>query len=215
MTNEKQQAGYTMIGKVREAVGVFDDAERLQAAVDELQVNGFDRSSISTLADGHSVELALGRIYADIREIEDDTDAPRTVVVSRTSLGDAEGVLIGLAVYVPTVIAAGVLAAKGATSGTIAGAVLLAGAAGGLIGYLVARWLERRYLRRYHEQMSHGGMVVWVATRSAEEERRASEILRRAGARDVHVHELPIVAKPIPGWRGISYDLSFMKRLGM
>lgn len=202
-------------GMVREVVGVFDDQEHLQAAVDELQENGFSRSDLSTVADLRTVEQAVGRVYADVHEIEDDSSVPRALYVSKTSLGDAEGVLIGVAVYVPTVVIAAVLSAKGVTDQSIVWAVLIVGALGGLLGWVVARWLDRRYLRRFHEQLSHGGIVLWVAVHGPEQERRAADVLARSHARDVHVHELPIVIKPIPGWRGISYDLSFMKKLGM
>ena len=46
---------------VREAVGVFDDLESLQAAVDELQSSGFSRTDLSTLARFSLVETQLGR----------------------------------------------------------------------------------------------------------------------------------------------------------
>ncbi|HLI14106.1 MAG TPA: hypothetical protein VKY65_21135 [Alphaproteobacteria bacterium] len=214
-TIAEEAAVSRQVGTVREVVGVFDDQEHLQAAVDELQHCGFNRADISTVADFHTVEQVVGRAYAHVREIEDDTEIPRTIYVSKTSLGDAEGVLIGVAIYVPTVIAAAILASRGAADLTVVWAVLLIGALGGLLGYMVARWLDQRYVRRFREQLSHGGIVLWVAVRTPEQELRAAEVLRVANARDVHAHDLPIVIKPIPGWRGISYDLSFMKRLGM
>ena len=214
-TSPEEAAVPRHAGMVREVVGVFDDQEHLQAAVDELQENGFSRSDLSTVADLRSVEQAVGRVYADVREIEDDSGVPRALYVSKTSLGDAEGVMIGLAVYVPTIVVAAVLAAKGVSVATIVWAVLIVGALGGLLGWVVARWLDRLYLRRFHEQLSHGGIVLWVAVHGPEQEKRATDILERTHARDVHVHELPIMIKPIPGWRGISYDLSFMKKLGM
>jgi hypothetical protein len=202
-------------GTLREVVGVFDDQEHLQAAVDELQANGFNRTDISTVADFATVEEALGRTYADVREIEDNGEIPRSIYVSKRSLGDAEGVMIGVAVYVPTLVVAAALAANGYSDRTIVWGVIIAGALGGLVGYMIARWFDGRYLRRIHAQLSHGGIVLWIAVRTPEQERRAADILSRCRARDVHAHELPIVIKPIPGWRGISYDLSFMKRLGM
>ncbi len=45
---------------IREAVAVFDDAEALQAAIDELESSGFDRAEISLLAGAKSVEEKLG-----------------------------------------------------------------------------------------------------------------------------------------------------------
>ena len=40
----------TLRYQVREVVGVFADFEMLEATVDELEVAGFDRSKIATLA---------------------------------------------------------------------------------------------------------------------------------------------------------------------
>lgn len=213
--SEKEAMLPRRAGTVREVVGVFDDQDHLQIAIDELQANGFNRADISTGADLRTVEQVIGHVYANVREIEDDSSIPRAVYVSKTSLGDAEGVMIGMLVYIPTVAVTAVLASKGATDQTIVWAVLIAGALGGLIGWLFARWLDHRYFRRIHEQLGHGGIVLWVTVHTPEQERRAAEVLSRCRARDVHFHELPIMIRPIPGWRGISYDLSFMKRLGM
>ena len=74
---------------------------------------------------------------------------------------------------------------------------------------------DRRYLHGIREQLSHGGIVLWVVVHNAEQEKRAARILGRCHAHELHAHELPLVIKPIPGWRGISCDLSFMKRLDM
>jgi hypothetical protein len=65
-----------------EAVAVFDDAENLQAAIDELLNHGFDQAEISLLASGKSVEKKLGHLYRKVEELEDAEDAPRTEYVS-------------------------------------------------------------------------------------------------------------------------------------
>ena len=41
------------------------------------------------------------------------------------------------------------------------------------------------------EQLDRGGLLLWVHTRDAAHEERATEILRRHSGRDVHVHDLP------------------------
>ena len=176
---------------VREAVGVFDDLESLQAAVDDLQSSGFSRTDLSTLARFSLVETQLGRGGLSVREVEDEPRVPRAEFVSRTSLGDAEGVMIGGSVYLAAVIAAGIGGATGASVAGIIEAVVIVGALGGLVGFGFARWLERGYNSRFAEQIRRGGIVLWVAVHSPEQEIRASEILRRHGARDVHVHEAP------------------------
>ena len=76
---------------IREAVGVFDSAESLEAAIDELQSSGFDRVELSLLAGEHAVEAKLGHAYRRVQELEDEARVPRTAFVSTESRGDAEG----------------------------------------------------------------------------------------------------------------------------
>jgi hypothetical protein len=197
----------------REVVGVFDGAAQLQIAVDHLQESGFNRHDLSTAGDIRKVDEALHHAYVDVREIEDSAEIPRRIFVSKVSLGDAEGILIGVCVYLPATLAAGIAASKGHDIATVVWAVGIAGALGGVIGWLLARWLDRRYARGFQEHLNRGGLVLWVVVHDGEQEARARDILTLSGARDVHVHELDRAPKPIPGWRGVSYEMSFMKRM--
>src|SRR6185295_16580201 len=98
---------------VREVVGVFDDPGQLQVTVDALQEAGFSRHDISTVADVAKVDRALGGHYLNVRAIEDNADVPRRIFISKVSLGDAEGILVGVAVYVPAMLAAAIAAGRG------------------------------------------------------------------------------------------------------
>jgi hypothetical protein len=69
--------------EVREVVGVLADFETLEAMVDELEVAGFDRSMISTLATDERIKERVGRLYRTVGEIEDDGQAPRAAFVSK------------------------------------------------------------------------------------------------------------------------------------
>ena len=80
---------------LREAVGVFQDAEALEAAVDSLLSQGFDRAEISLLAGERAVEAKLGAHYRRVQDLEDDPGAPRQAFVSTEASGDAQGALIG------------------------------------------------------------------------------------------------------------------------
>jgi len=178
-------------GRVREAVAVFDDPEGLDSAVAELQQCGFNRADLS-IADGTQCRK-LGIAYEDAREIEDNPKVPRTVFVSKASVGDAEGVLIGGAVYLGAVIAAGVAAASGAGMvGTIL-AVAITAALTGAVGLYLRGSVHRRYVGAIHEQVRHGGIVLWVNLHTPEQEQCAMKTLNKHAAKRVHVHEVPVI----------------------
>ena len=183
---------------IREAVGVFDTAESLQDAIDELLSSGFDRAELSLLASEQAVEEKLGHAYRRVEELEDETRVPRTAFVSTESRGDAEGALIGGLVYVGAVLAAGGIVASG---GTLAGAVVaaaLAGGAGAAAGSVFAKLLEYHHADYLDEQLGRGGLLLWVRTRSPERETRAVEILGKYSAHDVHVHDIPAQSLELP-----------------
>jgi hypothetical protein len=214
ISGEETDAVYRA-GTKREVVGVFADQDHFQRAIDDLQANGVNRANISTVANAKTLERELGHGYINVRDIEDDSEIPRAISISKRSLGIAEGVMIGGAIYVPTVIVAANLVAKGVSYGMLIGAVAAVGAVGGLVGWLFARRLDRGYRRTIGDQLEHGGIVLWVSVHAPEQEARVVEVLARSGAHDLHVHDLPIMVKPMPGWRGPSHSLSFMRFLGM
>src|SRR5688572_20419077 len=113
---------------VREAVGVFTNANALQAAMVELQENGFERWELSVLAEEETIKEKLGHIYRRVEEAEDDPNAPRTIFVSEENIGVAKGVVIGTPLYIAAVTTTAVIVASG---GTLLTAILAAAAAGG------------------------------------------------------------------------------------
>lgn len=174
---------------VREAVGVFDDAEMLQGAIDELMSSGFDRAEVSLLASESAVEQKLGHKYKKVSELEDDPDVPRAAYVSTESIGDAQGALIGGLMYVGAGLLMGPVAFAGGTLAAGAGAAVLGGGLGGMIGAGLAKLVGDQHARRLEEQIKHGGLLLWVRVWNAEDERRAVDILSRHSGRDVHVHQ--------------------------
>jgi hypothetical protein len=198
---------------VRETVGVFHDEASLQNAVDEMLISGFDRSSLSLLASQHAVEEKLGHKYEKVGELEDDLSIPRTVYIGKDSRTEAETAVVSGLAYVGALGAAGAIVASG---GTIAAAILGAAAAagvGGAIGGVLARFMDRHHAKYLQEQLDHGGLLLWVATHGTDQENKAHAILQRCGAGHVHAHTLPAPASAMTG--GVSYDISFMKRLGL
>jgi hypothetical protein len=179
---------------IREAVGVFDNPEMLQEAIDDLLSSGFDRAELSLLAGEKAVDEKLGHKYRKIAELEDDPIVPRCCYISTESTGDAEGGLIGGLMYVGATAAAGAVVMSGGTLALVIAAAALAGGVGGLFGSLLAKWVGDHHAHHLQEQLDHGGLLLWVRTWDAEREKRASEILSRHSGRDVHVHTLPVPA---------------------
>lgn len=177
---------------IREAVGVFDSAETLQEAIDELLSSGFNRADLSLLAGEKAVESKLGHKFRRIEDLEDDPIVPRCCYVSTESIGDAEGGLIGGLMYVGATAAAGAVVVSGGTLALVVAAAALAGGVGGLFGAILARWVGDHHAKHLQEQLDRGGLMLWVRTWDADDETRAQGILSRHSGRDVHVHALPI-----------------------
>lgn len=177
---------------IREAVGVFREAKNLEAAIDELESNGFNHSEISLLAGEKAVEAKLGHYFRKASDLEDDAGAPRTAYVAAESIGDAEGSLIGGLFYIGAVAAAGAIVASGGTLAAAIGGAALAGGTGGAVGIFLARLVGEHHAEYLQKQLDHGGMLLWVRTRDDLHETRARDILTKHSAYDVHIHEIPV-----------------------
>jgi len=198
---------------LREAVGVFHDERTLRSAADELLIGGFDRSHLSLLASDHAVEQKLGHAYERVVELEDDMEVPKLAYAGSDSRTEAQGLVASGLAYVGAIGTVGAIVASG---GTLAAALIgaaIAGGTGGLIGVVLSRFIEQHHAHEIQKHLDHGGLLLWVRTIDEEHEKRACEILRRAGAEDVHVHDLPDIAYTKEG--GISRETSFMQRLGL
>jgi hypothetical protein len=180
------------IETVHEAVGVFNDADSLQSALDDLQEHGFMRQELSILADVRVIEEKLGHIYKRVEDVEDNPKAPRTIFISNETIGEAEGSVIGLPLYIAAVTAAGVVAASGGTLLTLIAATVGAGAVGASIGSIFANLISKHHADFIQSQLNNGGLLLWVHLRSPDLEEKAKEILRKYSAHDVHIHEIPI-----------------------
>jgi hypothetical protein len=176
---------------VREAVGVFNHPKDLQEAIDQLLSSGFDRAELSLLAGEHAVEEKLGHRYVKVSTLADDSTVLRAAYVSTEAIGDAQGGLIGGLMYVGAVAAAGAIVASGGTIAAAITAAAMAGGAGGLIGTFLAKLVGDHHAQYLQRQLDRGGLLLWVRTWHAEDERRAIEILRNHSGGDVHVHALP------------------------
>lgn len=173
---------------VREAVAVFDDAEKLESAASELQSNGIDRSELSFLAHASLAEGAPG----DLRQAADDPTTPREPIVSDTDLRQGRVLGTSLAVTIAAFAAAGFTVATGGVGAAIAAAAVAAGGVG-TASTLLGRKLADDQASFLDAQLARGGVLLWVRTRDAAKERKVLDVLRRHSSH-VYLHDLPTEA---------------------
>jgi hypothetical protein len=175
---------------VHEAVGVFSTREALERAVDELEVSGFDRATLSILASEGTIKDRVGYLCLNPAEVSDNCHIPQRAFMETDSRVEGATAAIGIPCYIGGVAGAGVSAIGfgAATAATIAGGVV-GGVVGAGLGALLAGTMVRRYVDNISDQRAEGGLVLWVSLRDDDAERRALHILRNTGGRDVHVHE--------------------------
>jgi hypothetical protein len=189
----------------REAVGVFHQWTDLRAAVDELLLNGFDRADVSLLAGEQVVERKLGHVYEKVTELEDDPNAPRVAFVGRDSMTEGKASAIGALGYVGAAAAVGAVVASGGALAWVLFAGAAAGGGGAALGALLARALGRGRAKDIEAQIDKGGLLLWVRTCTEDRETRATAVLRKHGADDVHVHSFEGTTgpefNPLGGWQ--------------
>jgi hypothetical protein len=198
----------------REAVGLFHDEKALQRTVDELLIAGLDRAACSLLAGQRVVARRLGEGRHGAGELEDDERAPRIPYIGTDSRTEAKGVAIGGLAYVGAVASLGVVVSSGGTMAAALGAAAALGGVGGLLGAALATYLGRHHARYLQGQLDAGGLLLWVAVKDAAQEAQVLGLMRSNGAQDVHAHGLPAL-HPAAMQGGMSYDMSFMRRLGL
>lgn len=174
----------------REAVGVFRSEEELQAVIDDLLSSGFDRADLSLLASMNSVRTQPGHGADAVPMLEDDPDVSTMGFISEEAISQAESAVFSGFVYVGALAALIPVVASGAALAAALLAVGLGGGAGGAIGAVLARVIGRHHAAAMEEQLTGGGLVLWVRTSNRTDEQRAMEILVKNSGMDVHLHDL-------------------------
>lgn len=178
-------------GLVREAVGIFFDADSLHAAVDELVAAGLSYDRFGLLAGEYTVRQRLGDYYTRINESAESESGPRTAFVAEESMGDTVHAFLGSLFFVGTTLASGAVVASAAILGggllaALGGAAALGGVAAAMA--LTLREGDAEYLE---QQVDEGHLLLFVRTDDAEYERQALDILSKHGAYDAKIYSAP------------------------
>jgi hypothetical protein len=195
---------------VREAVAVFPDASALQAAADALMLHGFDRSYLSVMATGPTVERALGHVYRRVETIADDPKAPHIAYISSDSETLAEGASVVTLAYIGVLAGAAAVVASGGALTLAIAAAAVAGGAGAAIGGVLTLLIGEHHAHTLAQQLEHGGLLLWVRTIDAQAEKTACDILARNGGTHVHVHQFPVSEPTREG--GVSEDRAWINK---
>ena len=180
---------------VREAVGVFFDAETLHAAVDELEESGFTYEQLGLLAEENTIAKRLGEFYTRINESAEADGGPRIAFVADKSMGDTVHAFLGTLFIVGTTVASGAVVASAAILGGALLAALAGAAALGGVGAVMSLILRESDAEELEQQVDEGHLLLFVRVQGAESEEKALEVLSRHGAFDAKVYTAPSASR--------------------
>lgn len=176
---------------IREAVGIFFNADHLREAIKDLLSSGFEPEELGLLASEQVVERSLGDLYARTNENVDSPQAPAIAFIGRESSGETATTLRGSLFFVGT---SGAMGAVVASSAVLGGALLAAigGVVGvGLVGALVASIIHQSDAEYLQQQVDEGRMLLFVRIPDSAREQQAMNILTGHSGVDVKMYEVP------------------------
>lgn len=128
--------------------------------------------------------------YTSVVELEDNANAPTSVLIDCHDIAEAKANIIGLSVYIG---GAGAGLAVVVSGGTLAFAAVIAAAgavAGASIGVLLVCAIGKEHAERIEAQLGAGGLLLWVRVDPENSERKIQDQLIQAGGQDVHAHTI-------------------------
>jgi len=156
--------------EVVELVGRFENKEPFAAAVKELLDAGFESSDLSVL-DTHESLSAAGS--------------------PGEAWQDALASLVGEIKYVGPITAAGLIAIATGPIGAAVSATVAAGLTGAALSEMLETVRATPHTESFARALEAGAVLLWVHAPGPAQQTRATEILRRHGAADVHLHRRP------------------------
>lgn len=178
----------TTEGSFREAVGLFNNVDDLQAAIRDLEGTAFARQDISVMGTRSELEKVFGAPTVPPELAMDNADTPRQAPSRPEEQNIGRSAMIGVPAYVGAMAMA--LGAGAITFPAFIGVAVLGAAGGGAIGAILVKLFGDRYNRHLEEQIERGGLLLWVRTPDEDREDTAKRIMISRGGYDVHTHEI-------------------------
>jgi len=166
---------------------IAKNVAQAERAVEGLQAAGFPTSEISVLLPDTEGKHDIGHVKA--------TKAPEGATTGGLTGGVAGGVL-GLLAGIGALAIPGVgpLIAAGPIMAALSGAAI-GGATGGLVGGLIGLGIPEIEAKRYEEKLRSGNYLIAVHVHNDDQEKRAKEIFKNAGAEDITSSAMSSVPK--------------------
>jgi hypothetical protein len=156
---------------------IAKDITQAEMIVDLLRVGGFSSNDISVLLPDKSGT----RDFAH----EQNTKMPEGATTGGAA-GMGAGAILGWLAGIGTLAIPGVgpFIAAGPIMAALGGAAV-GGAAGGIIGALVGMGIPEYEAKRYDGKVRGGNALISVHTDNSDQEKRAKDIFKKAGAEDI------------------------------
>lgn len=172
--------------KFQEIVGLFDDDDSMQAAIDDLGLSHhFKRQDISVIGDETAIEKKFAKFDTNSSTLADNISTPRGTNVTPEEKGVGTGVVIGASILVG-VVAAWLKIGKTEAISEVISAVIVGGVIGGVGGILLILLIRYATNRRLQKRIDKGGLVLWVRIKGKDSQKIAREILKKHGAHSIH-----------------------------
>ena len=169
-----------MSGKKVGVFGIYSSRTAVENATDALVQAGFPTADISVL-----LPESLGGSGPKEIGTEKATKAPEGTAAGATAggvIGGTLGVLAGVGLL--AIPGLGPFIAAGPIMAGLAG-LGVGGAVGGVTGALIGMGIPEFEAKRYEDRLKNGGILLSVHCDTAEEIKRAKELLERTGGQDV------------------------------
>lgn len=180
----------TMHYAAREVVGVFPTSNALEAAVEQLGIEGVDRAAISVLGAGTEHPKSVEAMFPSARAMSDDPSTPLATFVSKPVRAEGETLAIAFPLGIGGFAGAWAVAAAGGALVLAIGATVAGGVVGAGLGLLLYRAVAKKHADNIAAQVATGGLVLWVSTPDAAAEERALRVLQSCGGQSVHAHTI-------------------------
>jgi len=183
--------------KAREVAGLFRSREKLQAAVDDLLLSGFDRADLDLMGGLDRVRNVLRNASISLDQLAGAPRVSKGAPAWREDIALVQAMIVAIFGFVASAAAAAVVIAFG---GSIVPAIIAAALAGSiaaaLSGLVFARHFKPKDVVVLDENLQGGGVIVWVRVRTADQEAKARQILLAHGAEAVREVETEIAKTP-------------------